>query len=121
MSSCRLVSPAFSLSWLASFLALDKLCNCACEKSRLEHGTKGECENFRLASGVDFVLYDLRHTFATRMIATGVDVMTLKEIMGHRDIRVTQKYVQPSQASQNEAMRLYDQRLTKRAGAEPLV
>lgn len=36
--------------------------------------------------------HDLRHTFGTRMAATGVAMRTLQEWMGHRDIQTTQIY-----------------------------
>jgi integrase len=36
--------------------------------------------------------HDLRHTFGTRMAATGVPMRTLQEWMGHRDIETTQRY-----------------------------
>jgi integrase len=37
--------------------------------------------------GVTF--HDLRHAFASRMIARGIEVVTLSELMGHEDIRET--------------------------------
>jgi integrase len=36
--------------------------------------------------------HDLRHTFGTRMSASGVSMRTLQEYMGHRDIQTTQIY-----------------------------
>ncbi len=61
------------------------------------------------AIGLPFVLYDLRHTFATRMVEAGVDLVALKEILGHATIRVTMRYVHPSQAHQDQAMAKYDE------------
>ncbi len=37
--------------------------------------------------------HDLRHTAATLMLSKGVDVKTVKEILGHEDISTTMKYV----------------------------
>ena len=34
-----------------------------------------------------------RHTFATRFIRRGGDVAVLKELLGHKSIQMTQKYV----------------------------
>lgn len=36
--------------------------------------------------------HDLRHTFGTRMAATGVALRTIQEWMGHRDLTTTQLY-----------------------------
>ena len=41
----------------------------------------------------NFRFHDLRHTFATRLADEGADVFTLKEILGHADIRTTMIYV----------------------------
>ena len=57
---------------------------------------------------MQFVLYDLRHTIATRMVEAGVDLVALKEILGHSDIRVTMRYVHPTQTYQDKAMEIYD-------------
>ncbi len=43
-----------------------------------------------------FRLYDLRHTFGTRSAMSGVDLATLKELMGHSDISTTMRYVHPT-------------------------
>jgi len=37
--------------------------------------------------------HDLRHTATTLMIATGIDIKTVKEICGHADIATTMNYV----------------------------
>ena len=34
----------------------------------------------------------MRHTFATRLIENGVDVVTVKELLGHSSLVVTQRY-----------------------------
>lgn len=40
----------------------------------------------------DFRFHDLRHSSATRMVASGVDIITVKEILGHSDIHTTMRY-----------------------------
>ncbi|MBI3813359.1 MAG: site-specific integrase [Nitrospinae bacterium] len=39
-----------------------------------------------------FRFHDLRHTAATWMVQSGVDLYTVSKILGHKDIRTTQRY-----------------------------
>ena len=55
-----------------------------------------------------FVLYDLRHTFATRLAQAGVDSFTIAAILGHNSTRVLNRYIHPTQEHQDAAMRLYE-------------
>jgi integrase len=47
--------------------------------------------------------HDLRHTFGTRMAATGVPMRALQEWMGHRDIETTQRYADYAPSPQEAA------------------
>lgn len=50
-----------------------------------------------------FRLYDLRHTFATRAAASGVDLPTLASMLGHTKIQMTMRYVHPAEEQKRAA------------------
>src|SRR6266851_917884 len=54
--------------------------------------------------GLDFRLYDFRHTYGSRMAMAGVDLMTLRELMGHSSITITQRYCHPTPEHKVSAM-----------------
>ncbi len=57
-------------------------------------------------SGVShFRLYDLRHTFATRFIESGGDIVTLQALLGHANIQMVTRYAHPTEKHQFEAIR----------------
>ncbi len=41
----------------------------------------------------DFTFHDLRHTFATYMIINGANIREVQEILGHKDINTTLRYL----------------------------
>jgi integrase len=53
---------------------------------------------------IPFVLYDLRHTFATRAAQNGMPLPTLASVLGHSSLRQVQKYVHPTQDHQQSEM-----------------
>ncbi len=53
---------------------------------------------------IPFVMYDLRHTFATRAAQEGMPLPTLASILGHSSLRQVQKYVHPTHDHQAAEM-----------------
>ncbi len=68
----------------------------------------GPHDSVCLKIGIEFVIYDLRHTFATRMIEAGATEWAVAAILGHSSTRVLHRYVHPSQEHQDAAMEVYD-------------
>lgn len=56
-------------------------------------GLKHLTETVQRTSGVKFHLHQLRHTFAVNMLNNGSDIAKLKQLLGHRDIRMTASYL----------------------------
>jgi integrase len=55
-----------------------------------------------------FRLYDLRHTFATRAVASGTDLPTLSALLGHASIQMTMRYVHPAAEQKRMAIEKFE-------------
>jgi integrase len=51
-----------------------------------------------------FILYDLRHTYASRAVMAGVDLPTLAALLGHTNIQMSMRYVHPAEEHKREAV-----------------
>ena len=91
--------------------ALKRIHDAACPKAiaaRASEGKEPGCSDWRACEHTPpVVIYDLRHTFATRMAEKGCDLATLAAILGHSSIRMVQKYVHVTNGHQREVMQVY--------------
>ena len=56
-------------------------------------------------SGIEFVTWHtLRHTFASRLVARGVDIVTVQQLLGHSTITVTMRYTHTNLDSKRTAV-----------------
>ena len=60
-------------------------------------------------------LHDLRHTFATRLIRRGVDIITVQNLLGHSSVTTTQRYTHTGEAEKREAVRRLEPQETESA------
>ncbi len=74
------------------------------------------------AAGIkDFRFHDLRHTCATQLNIQGTDLITIKEILGHSDIKTTMIYAHTSKKLQVNAVKSLDAILTCEPTSNPEV
>ena len=57
------------------------------------------------AAGIPpFTIHEMRHTFATKLIESGADIHTVKDLLGHSTIKVTELYLHASPARYHEVV-----------------
>ena len=74
----------------------------------------------RRAKIKDFRFHDLRHTFASQLLMEGGDLVALKKILGHADIKMTLRYSHLASAHMKKAVNILDDKLKENSTIQNL-
>ncbi len=92
---------------------LSPLVFCAPQGGFLRNFSRDWYPALRKAAIPDFRWHDTRHTAASRLVMAGVDLFTVKEILGHKTLAMTARYSHLSPGHQRQALeRLADRQAT---------
>lgn len=81
-----------------------------CDDNRNHYGDikKGFSSALKRAGITNFRFHDLRHTFASCMVMSGVDITTVSRLLGHKTLQMTLRYSHLSPAHQQNAVNRLD-------------
>ena len=68
---------------------------------------------------IDFKFHDLRHTFASHLVMSGIDIKTVQELMGHKSIEMTLRYSHLSPDHKKRAVEILGNRIITNIAQTP--
>ncbi len=72
----------------------------------IRHSFEGACRR----AGINNLRFqDLRHTFSSRLIQKGADIVTVQQLLGHHSVTITQRYTHTNSDQKKQAVGLLDQ------------
>jgi len=80
-----------------------ELCKSVAHRARLNCGRCVDGQDRTCAAAAcceKFYLHKFRHTFATMQLRSGVDILTVSNWLGHKDVKTTMVYLQALRASE---------------------
>lgn len=74
--------------------------------SNLQRSFVSACNRAKIR---DFRFHDLRHSFASQLVMAGVDITTVKELLGHKTLTMTLRYAHLAPSHKVKAVEILDQ------------
>ena len=76
----------------------------------LGHVKKSFLAALKKSDIISFRFHDMRHTFASQLVMSGVDLNTVREKLGHKSMQMTLRYSHLSPAYKQRAVEVLDQK-----------
>lgn len=70
---------------------------------------------------INFRFHDLRHTFASQLVMSGIDLKTVQELMGHKCIEMTLRYSHLSPDHKKRAVGILERNLVPNWSQRPVI